>query len=318
MTPDDYIALSTKAVAVIFDSRRNEATQIAALFLDGKTGGVIGHQSWSGDLDIRRQIFATSNGDFVLLTSGQEMRPAPTLHLLSATGQELKRTLLRQSEGRSGRWEALAFPSGRSILLTHMDHGTPDSFQLLDANTLDSRWTWSRAGTAKVFVEAISDEDVLFSTADRGYLIGRFNGPWQNILVLGRPQFLTEDSIITSSVDGSVNVVRDDGQQLNGFRAGVGHSGSPSRESEMYIPFVSADGLRFGAVIDERSAFPTPPTRTIDVWQELGRDLIIAAPLHWSGYGFGPEATLSADGSLLVAANIQKVYAYKLPPYKDE
>ncbi len=312
-----YVACSTSTAAVIFNSQRDRTTQIGALFLDGKTGTIVGKELWIGDLDHRREIFATSSGNFVLLTSGQEDGPPPILHLLSPTGQEQKRILLHQSEGRGGRWEALASPSGRSILLTHMDHGTPDSFQLLDANTLDLRFTWSSTGTTKAFVEAISDEDVLFSTSDRRYLIGRFNGPWQTILLLGRPNFLTEDSIINSSVDGSVSVVRDDGQQLDGFRVGVGHSGLPDAESELDIPFVSADGQRFGAVIDQRRAFPTPPTRTIYVWQKLGKELIFGAPLRWSGYGFGPEATLSADGSLLVAVNTQKVYAYRLPPYKN-
>lgn len=312
------VALSKNTVAVIFDTQKNKASQMTALFLDSKTGSVMGQQSWIGDLDYHSQIFATSSGSFVLLTSGQEDGPPPILHLLSAAGQEQKRIMLPQSEGRGARWEALGSPSGRSVLLTHINNGTPDSFQLLDANTLESRSAWGRAGNARVFVEAISDDDVLFSTSDRGYLIGPFSGPWQTILLVGRPRFLTEHSFITSTDDGSVSVVGDDGQQLNGFRAGLGRPDSPGEESELNIPFVSSDGQRFGAVIDVRRLFPTPPTRTIVVWQKLGKELIFAAPLDWSGYGFGPEGTLSADGSLLVAVNTQKVYAYELPPYTEK
>lgn len=312
-----YIASSTSTVAVIFDIERDKASQIAALFLASKTGGVIGQQSWIGDVDSRRQIFATSNGNFVLLTSGQGGGPPPILHLLSASGQELKGILLHQSEGTSGRWQVLASPSGRSILLIHQQDGTPDSFQLLDGNTLESRSAWSATGTAKVFVEAMSDEAVLFSS-DSGHFIGRFGGPWQELSLLGRPQFLTEDRIITSSIDGSVNVVSDSGQQLNGFRAAPSRSDLPDVESAMDIPFVSADGQRFGAVIDERRPFPRPPTRTIKVWQSSGKELIFAAPLHWSGYGFEPETALSADGSLLVVVNTQKLYVYKLPMHADQ
>jgi hypothetical protein len=45
-----YIAFSRSTVAVIFDSQRDKATRrIAALFLDGKTGSVIGQRSWIGD-----------------------------------------------------------------------------------------------------------------------------------------------------------------------------------------------------------------------------------------------------------------------------
>lgn len=304
-----FLAFSTSTVAVVFDTPK--PSRIEALFFDPRTGSTVGKQSWVGDLDWHTPIFATSKGNFVLLTGGQEDGPPPTLHLLSPTGQEQKRILLYQGAGRSGSWSGLSSPSGRSLLMIHFDNLLADWFQLLDPDTFASRSEWSRntANPTRIFIDAISDDNVLFSTSEGTNLIGKFGGPWRSILLLSaRARFLTQDSLLTSSADGSINVVSDTGEQLRGFRFGVD---SPRAQSELGLPFVSADGQRFGAVVDERRTWPTPPTRTIDVWQKLGRELILAVPLNWST-GIA-EAALAADGSLLVAVNTQKIYAYKLP-----
>jgi len=125
-------------------------------------------------------------------------------------------------------------------------------------------------------------------------------------------------SILTMGLEppGPANMVTIGGQQLSSFHVKVNDPGPHDVRPGVDPPFVSADGRRFGAVVDdiEGTRFFKRYQRTLYVWQDSGKQLIFTTPLkYWIIQG--PEASLSADGSVLAVVNAQKVLAYSLPVF---
>ena len=310
------MAFSGKTIAVVFGIRKGKDPRVVALFLDSQTGKIAAKQSWVGYADERTAIFPTAGGNFILLTGGQEDVSPPILYLLSSIGQELKTIRLPARYDRKGDyWQLLDSSSGRSALLIHGEDGF-DELALLDTETLNSRSDWRLNSPESV--KAISDQQMLSYGPDGVQLVRGFGDSSVHTLPLLNSQFVNGESILMLSPNppGQATIITTTGEQLSSFQVAVNDPGPHNVRPVVYTPFVAADGRRFGMVVDDIGGrkFLQAYQRTLYIWQDMGKDLVFTLPLkYWIIYG--PDVSLSADGSVLAVVNAQEVSAYSLPQF---
>jgi len=328
------IAFSKSTIAVIFDEKAEEdqstdkkvwyGWRLSIVFLNPATGDVAAKRSWIGDLDWRRRLIPTADGNFVfLLTKFPEpievpgtqetrrieaARPHPaTLFLLSSTGDEVKHVDL--ATGGRG-WQISVSPSGKSILLAY-EFDKSIQFRLLDADTFEQRAAWSAADAGGLKPLAISDEYVLFS-AGKASLIERFSSESRQVpLPRGHAQFLSGDLILTVtpptlSPSGSATITSINGEEVASIDLGI-----HDRMEGAIPPIVAADGQRFGTIVDRITGgrFLRKYQRIAYVWERPRNDVVLKTEIPYSER---PEAAISADGSALTVLNAGKIAMYRL------
>ena len=230
-------------------------------------------------------------------------KPRPcSLILLSPNGDELRGIRLPvRGTSKKERWEAIASTSGEFILATHVEDENRE-YTLIEAETLSSRATWSITEKQALRPQAFSGEHLLYVGTDTTFL-GAPNGPIERIGVPnGKNQFLRDDLILTVSPrPWAVSLTRTSGERLTHFDLGIS-----DRDGAADMPFVSADGRRFGTVARERG------DSKLFVWQVPDNQPIFTVPVKYF-ITQGTVAALAPDDLHLAFINNGSIFVYALP-----
>jgi len=339
------LAFSGDSVAVLFDEKSETVPQkgtdtktwlgwrFVGLFLNAKTGELLGRRFWITDLLWRKQLFPTASGGFLLLTtrfprpleiptssadSETLYGPHPTtLLLLSPTGEELKRLELPiHGAPKDEHWEAHLSPSRRSLLMTHVE-GKSCELVLFDADSLTQNLSWKSSETVGCRVGAVSDEQMQAYGEKGRHLIGRFGDSLDSVdLPSGHSLFLTNNLIVTFGILpwGTAWITKPTGEQVSTIHFEIFDPGPSGVRPGVAPPFSSSDGRRVGTVIGQ-TVGPILFQReqhTLYVWQVPENKLVFTTEVK-SSWLLAIQAALCDDGSRVAVVGPAKVLMYDLP-----
>jgi len=312
------VACTDQVVAVVFDAgvardkdhvpskSAPSGWRIVGLFFDRSSGAVLARRSWTEDT--HTELFATADGNFLLhlrhFTGFLSDGPwASVLLLLSPKGDELKRIELRvNGDSKHQWWETQAAPSGKSVLLTHVQDDQRE-YHLLDADTLHERNSWKAIEGHKSRIASISDNEVL--RIDQGIAsIGAPGQPGHQTSLPAGASSLANDSLVLTRTGRPPRLLL---TTLTNDKVSSVELHLPSGVQSIEPLFTCAKGTHLGAIVSAPGSQRHP---MLYVWHIPGQEPIFAAGVHWTV--ISAQAALAPDGSWLAVVERGRVSVFRL------